>query len=79
MQPAPSNDFITFILKNQDGVTTVETENNGSLPTQEEVRKIEEQWKASFEKAKKEENSHADMSWIDCHDEECLVHMSEKD
>ena len=66
----PSKDFITVILRNQDGVTRVKTENNSNLPTQEEVRKQEEEWKASIEKAKKEENSHADMSWIDCHDEE---------
>ena len=79
MQLTPSNDFITVILRNQDGVTTVETDNNSSLPTQEEVRKEEEEWKASIEKAKKEENSHAGISWIDCHDDECLVHMSEKD
>ena len=74
-----SNDFITVIHRNQDGVTTIETENNSNLPTQEEVRKEEEEWKASIEKAKKEENSHAGMSWIDCHDDECLVHMSDKD
>ena len=79
MQPTPSNDFITVILRNQDGVTAVETENNSNLPTHEEVRKKEDEWKASIEKAKKEEDSHADMSWIDCDDDECLVHMSEKD
>ena len=76
-----SNDFITVILRNQDGVTTIETENNSNLPTQEEVRKEEEEWKESIEKANKNEkdNSHAGMSWTACYDDECLVHMSEKD
>ena len=80
MQPTPSNDFITVILRNQDGVTTIETENNSSLPTQEEVRKEEEEWKESIEKANKneEENNHAGMSWTACYDDECVVHMSEK-
>ena len=78
MQPTPSNDFITFILRNQDGITTVETENTSNLPTQDKVRKEEEEWKASIKKGKEEENSHAGMSWIDCHDDKCLVHMSEK-
>ena len=76
----PSNDFITVILRNQDGVTTIETKNNSSLPTQEEVRKEEEEWKESIEKANKNEgdNDHAGMSWTACYDNECLVHMSEK-
>ena len=76
-----SNDFITVILRNQDGVTTIETENNSNLPTQEEVRKEEKEWKESIEKANKneEENNHASMSWTACYDDECLVHMSEKD
>ena len=78
MQPTPSNDFITVILRNHDGVTTIETENNSNLPTQEEVRKEEEEWKESIEKANKEEDSHAGMSWTACYDDECLVHMSEK-
>ena len=78
MQSIQSNDFITVILKNQDGVTTIETENNSSLPTQEEVKKEEEEWKASIKKAEKEENSHAGMSWTACYDDECIVHMSEK-
>ena len=80
MQPTPSNDFITVILRNQDRVTTIETENNSNLPTQEEVRKEEEECKESIEKANKneEENSHAGMSWTACYDDECLVHMSEK-
>ena len=80
MQPTPSNDFITVILRNQDRVTTVETENNSSLPTQEEVRKEEEEWRESIEKANKmeEENNHAGMSWTAYYDDECLVHMSEK-
>ena len=78
MPETQSNDFITVILRNQDGVTTVETENNSNLPTQEEVRKEEEEWKASIEKANKEEVSHAEMSWTACYDDECLVHMSEK-
>ena len=79
MQPTPSNDFITVILRNQDGITTVETENNSSLPTQEEVRKKEEEWKASIKKAKREEGNHVNMSWTACYDDECLVHMSDKD
>ena len=79
MQSTPSNDFITIILRNLDGVTTIETENNSNLPTQEEVKKEEEEWKASIEKAKKEEDNHANMSWTACYDDECLVHMSEKD
>jgi len=80
MQETPSNDFITVILRNQDGVTTIETENNSSLPTQEEVRKEAEEWKESIEKANRneEENNHAGMSWTACYDDECLVHMSEK-
>ena len=80
MQPTPSNDFITVILRNQDGVTTIETENNSNLPTQEEVRKEEKEWKESIERANKneEENNHASMSWTACYDDECLVNMSEK-
>ena len=78
MQSTPSNDFITVILRNQDGITTVETENNNNLPTEEEVRMEGVEWKASIKKANGEENSHAGMSWIECHDDECLVHMSEK-
>ena len=78
MPEMPSNDFITIILRNQDGVTTIETRNNSNLTTQEEVRKEEEEWKTSIEKAEKEANSHAGMSWTACYDDECLVHMSEK-
>ena len=63
MQETQSNDFITVILRNQDGVTTIETENNSNLPSQEVVRKEEEEWKASIEKANKEEDSHTGMSW----------------
>ena len=79
MPETSSNDFITIILRNQDGITIIENENNSNLPTQEEVRKEEEEWNASIEKANIEENRHAGMSWIDCHDDPCLVHMSEKD
>ena len=57
MQPTPSNDFITVIPKNQDGITTIETENNRSLPTQEEVRKEEVEWKASIKKARRKKRA----------------------
>ena len=78
MPETQSNYFITVILRNQDRVTTIETENNSSLPTHEEVKKEEEEWKASIEKANKKEDDHAGMSWTACYDDECLVHMSEK-
>ena len=79
MQTTALNDFITVILRKRDGITTVETENTSNLPNQEEVRTKEEKWEATIENAKKEEYSQAGMSWIDCHDDKCLVHMSEKD
>ena len=69
MPETPSNDFITVILRNQYGVTNIETENNSSLPTQEEVRKEEEEWKMSIKKAEKEENRHAGRSWTACYDD----------
>ena len=79
VKPTLSSDFITVILRHHDGVITIAREANSGLPTQEEVKKEEEEWKASIEKAKKTENNHAGMSWIDCHDDECLVHMSEEE
>ena len=57
----------------------METETASTLPTQEEVRKEEEEWKTSREAAKRKEKDHAGKSWTACYDDECLVHMSEKD
>ena len=74
MQPMPSNDFITVILRNQDGVATVEAENNSDLPTQAEVIKEEEEWKASIKKARKKENNDTSMSWTACYNDQCQVH-----
>ena len=79
MPETPSNDFITVILRNKDGITTIQTENNSNLLTQEEVKREEEESKAFIEKAMKEENNHASMSCTECYDNECLVHMSDKD
>ena len=79
MPASQSNDFIKVILTKQDGVTKIETENASTLPTQEEVRKEEEEWKASIEAGRKKVKDHAGISWTACYDDECLVHMSDKD
>ena len=73
------NDFIKVILTNHDGVTNITTENASTLPTQEEVRKEEEEWKTSIEAARKKKKDHAGKSWTAYYDDECLVHMSDKD
>ena len=78
MPASQSNDFIKAILTNDDGTTKIETENPSTLPTQEEVRK-EEEWKTSIEAARKKETDHAGKSWTACYNDECLVHMSDKD
>ena len=62
MPASQSNDFIKVILTNHDGITKIETENASTLPTQEEVRKEEEEWKTSIEAARKKENDHAGKS-----------------
>ena len=62
MPASQSNDFIKVILTNHDWVTKIETENASTLPTQEEVRKEEEEWKASIEAARKKEKDHAGKS-----------------
>ena len=74
-----SNNFIKVILTNYDGVTNISTEHLSTLPTQEEVRKEEEEWKASIEAARKKEKDQAGKSMTACYDDECLVHMSDKD
>ena len=79
MPASQSNDFIKVILTKHDGVTNITTENVSTLPTQEEVRKEEEEWKASIEAAGKKEKDHEGKSWTACYDNECLVHMSDKD
>ena len=79
MPASQSNDFIKVILTKQDGVTKIETENASTFPTQEEVRKEEEEWKTSIEAARKKEKDHAGKSWTACYDDECLVYMSDKD
>ena len=79
MPASQLNDFIKVIVTNHDGVTNITTENDSTLPTQEEVRKEEEEWKASIETARKKDKGHAGKSWTACYDDVCLVHMSDKD
>ena len=79
MPASQSNDFIRVILTNQDGITNITTENASILPTQEEVKKEKEEWKTSIEAARKKEKDHAGLSWTGCYDDECLVHMGDKD
>ena len=79
MPALQSNDFIKVILTNHDGVTNITTENASTLPVQKELRKEEEEWKTSIEAARKKEKDYAGKSWIACYDDECLVHMSDKD
>ena len=43
------------------------------------MRKEEEEWKTSIEAARKKEEDHAGKSWTACYNDECLVHMSDKD
>ena len=62
MRASQSNNFIKVILTNHDGVTNITTENSSTLPTQEEVRKEEEEWKTSIEAARKKEKDHAGKS-----------------
>ena len=79
MPVSQSNDLIKVVLTNHDGVTNISTENVSTLPTQEEVKKEEEEWKTSIAATRKKEKDHANQSWIACYDDECLVHMSNKD
>ena len=58
MPASQSNDFIKVILTNQDRVTNITNENLSTLPTQEEVRKNEAEWKTSIKTARKKENYH---------------------
>ena len=66
MPASQSNDFIKVIHTNQDGKTKIETENRSTLPTQEEVRREEEEWKTSIEAARKKEKDHVGKSWTAC-------------
>ena len=79
MPASQSNDFIKVIRTNHDEVTKIKTENASTLPTREEVRKEEEEWKTSIEAARKKEQDHTGKSWTTCYDDECLVHISDKD
>ena len=62
MPASQLNDYIKVILTNHDGVTNITTENASTLPTQEEVKKEEEEWKTSIEAARKKEKDHMQTS-----------------
>ena len=79
MPASQPNDFLKIIPTNQDRITNITTENANTLPTQEEVKKEEEEWKTCREVARKKEKDHTRLSWTGCYDDECLVHMGEKD
>ena len=79
MPATQSNDFIKVILTNYDWVTNITTEKASALPTQEDLRKEEEEWKTSIEAARTKEKDHAGKSWIACYDDKFLVHMSDRE